>query len=83
MPPRPRVTVFVRPDCRECRDAMAFLAERNVPYTDRDIEFDPEALKEMLQHDAREAPTIIVDGEVIEGFDRHRLATVLADYGYS
>lgn len=78
---QPKVVIFVRPDCPECREAMAFFAEHHVPYHDRDVEFDPAALQEMLQHDARKTPTIVIDGEVIEGFDRHRLETILEDYG--
>ncbi|HEY8489670.1 MAG TPA: glutaredoxin domain-containing protein [Dehalococcoidia bacterium] len=78
---QPKVVIFVRPDCPACREAMAFFAEHHVPYDDRDVEFDPAALREMLQHDARETPTIVIDGEVIEGFDRHRLETILEDYG--
>lgn len=48
---------------------------------EKDISVDPEALRELLNLGSRATPTIVVDGEVIIGFDRNRLEHLLSAAG--
>lgn len=55
-----------------------FLSHHKIPFTDRNVVEDSEAMEELVQKIGRRAtPVIIVDGEVIVGFDRGKLERLL------
>jgi glutaredoxin len=54
--------------CPVCRRARAFLAERHIPYTDRNIETDPAARKEYERQGGRGVPLILVGERRLSGF---------------
>ena len=54
-----------------------FLSEKGVPYDERDISRDPQALEELSKLGFMTTPVITVDGQVVVGFDRPRLAMLL------
>jgi glutaredoxin len=55
--------------------AKDFLSEHNVPFTDYDVQNDLEKRAEMAQKSGGMAvPVIDVDGHVMVGFDRDKLA---------
>ncbi len=55
-----------------------FLSHHNVSFTDRNVAEDPNALRELTEKTGRRAtPVIIVDGDVIVGFDRGKLERLL------
>ncbi len=55
-----------------------FLSHHNVPFTDRNVADDPDALRELTEKTGRRAtPVILVDGDVIVGFDRGKLERLL------
>jgi len=55
--------------------AKDFLTEHNVAFTDYDVAQDVEKRQEMIQRSGQMGvPVIIVDTEVIIGFDQERLA---------
>jgi glutaredoxin 3 len=55
-----------------------FLSHHNVPFADRNVAEDPDALRELHEKTGRKAtPVIVVDGELIVGFDRGRLQRLL------
>ena len=56
---------------------MEFLSQKGVAFTAKDISTDMEARKELISLGSRATPTIKVDGEVIIGFDRGRLSSLL------
>jgi len=56
---------------------MEFLSQKDVAYTAKDISTDMEARKELVSLGSRATPTIVVDDEVIIGFDRGKLSTLL------
>jgi alkyl hydroperoxide reductase subunit F len=69
-----KVTVYSTKNCPYCRMAKAFLDKHGVPYEGIDVGEDPEAAKKMIELSGqRGVPVIIVDGEVIVGFDSQRL----------
>lgn len=58
--------------------AKEFLSHHKIPFTDRNVVEDPEAMEELVQKIGRRAtPVIIVGDEVIVGFDRGRLQRLL------
>ncbi|HEX9760694.1 MAG TPA: glutaredoxin family protein [Candidatus Acidoferrales bacterium] len=60
-----------------CDRAKEFLSQHNVSFTDRNIAADESALDELTMLGYATTPVIVVDGEVVVGFDRARLAQLL------
>ena len=55
-----------------------FLSHHKIPFADRNVVDDPAAMEELIQKIGRQAtPVIVVDGEVIVGFDRGKLERLL------
>ncbi len=69
-----KVTVYSTKNCPYCRMSKAFLDKHGVPYEGIDVGEDPDAAKKMIDLSGqRGVPVIIVDNEVIIGFDSQRL----------
>ena len=56
-----------------------FLSQQGVPYTERDIAADPQAMQELVGLRYMSTPVILVDEEVVVGFDRPKLEALLHD----
>ncbi len=55
-----------------------FLSHHKIPFKDHNVLEDPKAMDELVQKIGRRAtPVIVVDGEVIVGFDRGKLERLL------
>jgi alkyl hydroperoxide reductase subunit F len=68
------VTVYSTQACQYCRMAKAFLDKQGVPYESIDVGADSEAAEKMIELSGqRGVPVIVVDDEVIVGFDSQRL----------
>ncbi len=72
-----KVVVYSQPGCVPCRRMKEFLAENGVEFTDRDVSTDEAALQELVKLGFMTTPVIVVDDEVIAGFDRARLESLL------
>ncbi len=56
-----------------------FLSRRGIEFEDFDVTQDRAALLELVQtHRSNTTPTIVIDGEVIIGFDPERIDALLA-----
>ena len=80
------VTIYSTPTCHFCQVAKDFLKENNINYTEFDVAHDLERRQEMIQKSGQMGVPVIFVGdpsnpsgqaEIIIGFDRERLATVL------
>jgi glutaredoxin 3 len=73
------VVVYTTPTCGYCHQAKQYLSQRGVPFTEYDVAADPRAADEMIGLSGqRGVPVIVVDGQVVVGFDRPRLDQLLA-----
>ncbi len=72
-----RVVLYSQPGCFFCRLAKEFLDEKGVKYEERDITEDATALAELDARGVMATPVIVVDGEMVVGFDRQRLTALL------
>jgi len=54
-----------------------FLSQKGVSFVERDVINDPQALEELSKLGYLTTPVIVVDGEVVVGFDRKRLEQLL------
>ncbi len=69
-----KVTVYSTKNCPYCRMAKAFLDKHGIPYEEIDVGEDSDAAKKMIDLSGqRGVPVIVVDNEVIVGFDSQRL----------
>ena len=58
--------------------AKEFLSHHQIPFTDRNVAEDSSAVEELIQKTGHRAtPVILVDDEVIVGFDRGKLQRLL------
>jgi glutaredoxin-like YruB-family protein len=73
-----KVILYSQPGCPPCYAAKQFLTARGVPFEYKDVQADAQALGELLALKSRSTPTLVVDGEVMIGFDPERLETMLA-----
>jgi glutaredoxin len=77
------VILYMTSWCGYCRKAGAFLNARKVFFTEKNIEEDPEASKELAQKAARAGvkpqgvPVIDVRGKLVLGFDQNALDRAL------
>lgn len=75
-----KVTVYSTKNCPYCRMAKAFLDKHGVPYESIDVGEDTSAAKKMIELSGqRGVPVIIVDDEVIVGFDSQRLNNLFGE----
>ncbi len=78
------VKVYTTPTCGYCHQAKSFLSERGVKFIEYDVSRDRAAADKMVKLTGQMGvPVIVVDGEVVIGFDRPRLESLLAKTGNS
>ncbi len=72
------VIVYSTPACPWCSRAKAYLTQLGVPYEDKDVSRDVEAAREMVRISGQMGvPVLVIDGNVIVGFDRPRIDELL------
>lgn len=71
------VVVYTSNTCPYCTLAKNFLTEKGVEYTEKNVQTDKEARKELMAMGHMGVPVLVVDGEEIVGFDKDRLETLL------
>ena len=73
------VKIYTTPTCGYCHQAKSFLEGLGVNYTEYDVSRDHAAAEEMVNLTGQMGvPVILVDGQVVIGFDRARLESLLA-----
>ncbi len=66
----PRITLYVTGFCPFCRLAERLLDQRSIPYEVRDAG-DPKVRMEIMERTGwRTVPVILLDGELIGGYDQ-------------
>jgi len=75
-----KVIMYSTPTCGYCHQAKLFLQQRGVKFVDKDVSRDRNAANEMVGRSGQMGvPVIIVDDEVVIGFDRPRLESLLSN----
>ena len=66
----PNILLFTQPGCFSCELMRIYLEARELAFEERDISRDLEARRTMSEtYGSNETPTMLLDGEVIIGFD--------------
>lgn len=70
-----KIVIYSTPTCPYCQAAKEFLKENNVPFEDIDVSKDAAKAQEMVVKSGQMGvPVIDVEGEIIVGFNKPRLA---------
>jgi glutaredoxin 3 len=73
------VKIYTTPTCGYCHQAKSFLGQSGVKYQEYDVSVDERAAEEMVKVSGQMGvPVIVIDGQVVVGFDRGRLQALLA-----
>lgn len=77
MSPR-KIIVFTQPDSLPCEAVKMFLKSRRAKFEERCVTHDDAALRELAEkYNSRSTPTVVIDDEVVVGFDPERLDQLL------
>jgi len=55
-----------------------FLSRKGVPFVEKDVQADWDAMRELLDLEVMSTPATVIGGQVVVGFDRKRLEALLA-----
>lgn len=73
-----KVTIYSTPTCHFCNMAKDYFKENKIDYETFDVASDAEKRKEMMEKSGQlGVPVIIIDGQVIVGFNRPKVASAL------
>ena len=72
------VIVYSTPTCSYCRMLKEYLLTKRIPFQDYDVSRDQSAAQEMINRTGQSGvPVIIIDGQIVIGFDRQQLDRLL------
>ena len=73
-----KVTIYSTPTCHYCSMAKDYFNENNIKYEAFDVASNMEKRKEMMEKSGQlGVPVIVIDNQVVVGFNRPRLAELL------
>lgn len=72
-----KATVFSSPLCTPCERLKDYLRARGVEFIARDVMVDEDAALFLESRNIRSTPVLMLDGELIVGFDRERIDELL------
>lgn len=73
-----KIEVYTQPDCPPCIIVKEFLKHNNVAYEEFDVKKDTAARNRLLyDYDSYSTPTVVIDGEVVAGFQIEKLQQLL------
>lgn len=74
-----KIVIYSTPTCPYCKRAKDYFSQKGISYTDINVAVDKEKSKEMIQKSGQMGvPVIIVDGEIVVGFNQAKLDELLA-----
>ena len=74
-----KVVIYSTPTCPYCKRAKDYLSRKGIAYIDRNVAADKDAAKEMIQKSGQMGvPVIIIDSEIVVGFNQALLDKLLS-----
>ncbi len=71
------VTVYTSNSCPHCVTAKTYLKDNEIPYTEKNVQEDKAARKELMSKGYMSVPVIVIDEEEILGFDKDKIDNML------
>ena len=78
-PSQAQAIIYGTAGCHYCKKARKLFSEQQIPYFEYDIEKNTRARKRFHQLGGRGTPLIILDKEVILGFNKTKIQAILND----
>lgn len=73
-----KITIYSTPTCPYCEMTKDFLRENKINFTDVNVAEDQEKAQEMVEKSGQfGVPVIDIDGQIIIGFDKPKIARLL------
>lgn len=72
-----KVTVYSKTDCMQCNFTKKWLKERNILFTELNVEEDDEALSKIKEMGYQAVPVIVTETENWYGFQPDKLAKLV------
>jgi glutaredoxin len=72
-----QIIVYSQPFWGSCDALAEYLTGKGVTFVRKDLMIDEEAREELFSLGVRSAPALVVEGEVVTGFDRTRIDALL------
>jgi len=60
-----------------CAKVKEFLSQKGIEFTERDVSKDKDAVNELMKLGVMTTPVTVIDGEMVVGFDQHKLEQLL------
>ena len=74
-----QVVIYSTPTCPYCKRAKDYLARKGISYIEHNVAIDRAAAKEMVKKTGQlGVPVILVDDEILIGFNQTQLDKLLA-----
>ena len=74
-----KVTVYSTPTCPYCKRVKDYLTQKGVSFSDYNVAEDREKAKEMIDKSKQMGvPVIVIDNDVVVGFNQVKLDSLLA-----
>ena len=73
-----KVEIYTTPWCAYCKMAKEYFKKNDIVYTEHDVANDAIKRQEMIDKTHQMGvPVIIIDGQIVIGFDREKIAGLL------
>lgn len=73
-----KVIIYSTPTCPYCMRAKQFLRDNSIAFEDMDVSTNQAAAEEMVRRSGQMGvPVLDIEGEIIVGFDKERIAQAL------
>ncbi|MGO1470213.1 MAG: glutaredoxin family protein [Tissierella sp.] len=67
------IVLYTSSTCPYCTLAKEYLEEKGAEYTEKNVQKDPEARKELMAMGHMGVPVVVIDEEEIVGFDKNKI----------
>ncbi|WMM24379.1 glutaredoxin family protein [Tissierella sp. MB52-C2] len=71
------VIVYTSNTCPYCVSAKDYLTEKGIDYTEKNVQTDKDARKELMAMGHMGVPVLVIDDEEIVGFDKEKIDELL------
>ena len=78
----PKIVLYSTTWCPHCAQVKEYFAGKNIPYENRDVEADPEAMDALLnRYESKGVPVLVIgnDEKVLKGFTPEQFENALAE----
>ena len=72
-----KIEVYTQPDCPPCVIVKEFLKHNNIAYEEFDVKRRRARNRLLYDYDSYSTPTVVIDGEVVAGFQIEKLQQLL------